>query len=115
MQSFRANNLQCRHFSWPISAGAVFHLTLTLFWVHRSFYEQALTNHQAFSYCLCHQHIVSSISPTNMICVFLIGGQIYKKVKPLMDALEAAQEAKAAAIADLAKVGTRSLSIPSGI
>lgn len=30
--------------------------------------------------------------------------QIYKKVKPLMDALEAAQEAKAAAIADLAKV-----------
>lgn len=31
-------------------------------------------------------------------------GQIYKKVKPLMDALEAAQEAKAAAIADLAKV-----------
>lgn len=33
--------------------------------------------------------------------------QIYKKVKPLMDALEAAQEAKAAAIADLAKVGIR--------
>lgn len=30
--------------------------------------------------------------------------QIYKKVKPLMDALESAQEAKAAAIADLAKV-----------
>ena len=33
--------------------------------------------------------------------------QIYKKVKPLMDALEAAQEAKAAAIADLAKVRSR--------
>lgn len=33
--------------------------------------------------------------------------QIYKKVKPLMDALEAAQAAKAAAIADLAKVYTR--------
>ncbi|CAM9358663.1 unnamed protein product [Ascophyllum nodosum] len=30
--------------------------------------------------------------------------QIYKKVKPLMDALESAQEAKAAALADLAKV-----------
>lgn len=34
--------------------------------------------------------------------------QIYKKVKPLMDALEAAQEAKAAAIADLAKVKSSS-------
>lgn len=39
--------------------------------------------------------------------------QIYKKVKPLMDALEAAQAAKAAAIADLAKVRTGSLLVRS--
>lgn len=44
-------------------------------------------------------------TPIIDIVYLLFACQIYKKVKPLMDALEAAQEAKAAAIADLAKVG----------
>ncbi|CAM9099296.1 unnamed protein product [Ectocarpus fasciculatus] len=57
-----------------------------------------------FTYAVMKTKSAAAANLCNWVINIINFNQIYKKVKPLMDALEAAQEAKAAAIADLAKV-----------
>eukprot|EP00752_Nemacystus_decipiens_P011484 g10196.t1 len=57
-----------------------------------------------FTYAVMKTKSAAAANLCNWVINIINFNQIYKKVKPLMDALEAAQEAKAVAIADLAKV-----------